>query len=31
MAIELFGGLSILLGIIGMIVMLKGKPPQYNP
>ncbi len=25
---ELFGILSIILGIIGMIVMLKGKRPQ---
>lgn len=26
---ELFGIPSIILGIIGMIVMLKGKRPQY--
>ncbi len=25
----LFGILSIILGIIGLIVMLKGKRPQY--
>lgn len=26
---ELFGILSIIIGIIGMIVMLKGKRPEY--
>lgn len=27
---ELFGILSIIIGIIGMIVMLKGKRPEYH-
>ena len=27
---ELFGILSIIIGIIGMIVMLKGKRPKYH-
>ena len=27
--LELFGILSFIVGIIGMIVMLKGKPPEY--
>ncbi|MDT7042531.1 hypothetical protein [Candidatus Nitronereus thalassa] len=27
--IEMYGILSIVLGVIGMIVMLKGKRPTY--
>lgn len=28
--VELFGILLIILGVAGMIVMLKGKPPEYT-